>query len=534
MDKIKQNCRYGIGLRKQGGFYDWLGNGIYRMANQGDVKGDEAKIRAGFTSQELAALRSKNPSAANQVRNKYMQLHANQNRRVKGWDDAVKSRTAQLSSRVAAGVADSAGLGFLVNRDQWGEGNHIPEWMRAAAYGTGAGLGYTTQAFALGGAARLGAKGLYRAARSSTSPMARSIYRGAGNMLRTGSISGNLGRVAQRAGASGTGLAGKGLQAAGNLFTRKGVIGGTARLAGDAAAYSALSMVPGGTIVNSLMYPKFTTVMRATEDITDPDVVEFMGLAAGQTPASQENAGDTVYKRLSAPGADPRAVLSSEVVKQQGWSSPWQTTKAFFGDDDAKYNMTVEAFKNNPELARSTGAYVLDRVAGIANGGGDQKPPTDFEIKVANAALSHMPDAELKSYLENKFSVDPKNSLQFVKNMAELSNREGAVAIDPRVTAFMTDKTKQVAKETFFRDPLGSAPALVSAWLRSKGVGSGITGAVENPWVFYGGLAALLLGGLALFSGGGNSGRNNQAPSAQGATPGFDYYKYRSLGMQGG
>lgn len=521
MDKIKHNCRYGVGLRKQGGFYDWLGNGIYRMANQGDAKGDEAKIRAGFTDQELAALRSKNPSAANQVKNKYMQLHANQNRRVKGWDDAVKSRTAQLSSRVAAGVADSAGLGFLVNRDQWGEGNHIPEWMRAAAYGAGAGLGYTTQAFALGGAARLGAKGLYNAARSTTSPMARSLYRGAGNMLRTGSISGNLGRVAQRAGASGTGLASKGLQTAGNLLTRKGVIGGTARLAGDAAAYSALSAVPGGTIVNSLMYPKLTTAIRAAEDITGQDV-------------QPEHTGGTVYDRLSAPGADPKAVLSSEVVKQQGWFSPWQTTKAFFGDDDAKYNMTVEAFKNNPELAKSTGAYVLDRVAGIANGGGDQKPPTDFEIKVANAALSHMSDEELKTYLGNKFSVDPKNSLQFVKNMAELSNREGAVAIDPRVTAFMADKTKQVAKETFFRDPLGSAPALVSAWLRSKGVGSGITGAVENPWVFYGSLAALLLGGLALFSGGGNSGQNNQAPAAQGATPGFDYYKYRSLGMQGG
>lgn len=521
MDKIKHNCRYGIGLRKQGGFYDWLGNGIYRMANQGDVKGDEAKIRAGFTNQELAALRSKNPSAANQVKNKYMQLHANQNRRVKGWDDAVKSRTAQLSSRVAAGVADSAGLGFLVNRDQWGEGNHIPEWMRAAAYGTGAGLGYTTQAFALGGAARLGAKGLYRAARSTTSPMARSLYRGAGNMLRTGSISGNLGRVAQRAGASGTGLASKGLQTAGNLFTRKGVIGGTARLAGDTAAYSALSMVPGGTIVNSLMYPKLTTAIRAAEDITGQDV-------------QPEQTGGTVYDRLSAPGADPEAVLSEEVVKQQGWFSPWQTTKAFFGDDDAKYNMTVEAFKNNPELAKSTGAYVLDRVAGIAKGGGDQKPPTDFEIKVANAALSHMSDEELKTYLGNKFSVDPKDSLQFVKNMAELSNREGAVAIDPRVTAFMTDKTKQVAKETFFRDPLGSAPALVSAWLRSKGVGSSITGAVENPWVFYGSLAALLLGGLALFSGSGNSGQNNQAPAAQGTTPGFDYYKYRSLGMQGG
>lgn len=521
MDKIRHNCRYGVGLRKQGGFYDWLGNGIYRMANQGDVKGDEAKIRAGFTNQELAALRSKNPSAANQVKNKYMQLHANQNRRVKGWDAAVKSRAAQLSSRVAAGVADSAGLGFLVNRDQWGEGNHIPEWMRAAAYGTGAGLGYTTQAFALGGAARLGAKGLYSAARSTTNPMARGLYRGAGNMLRTGSISGNLGRVAQRAGASGTGLAGKGLQAAGNLFTRKGVLGGTARLAGDAAAYSALSAVPGVAIVNGLMYPKLTTVMRASEDIMGQD----------EQPA---HTGGTVYERLSAPGADPKAVLSAEVIKQQGLSSPWQAAKAFFGDDDAKYNMAVEAFKNNPELAKSTGAYVLDRVAGLAAGGNNQKPPTDFDIKVANAALSHMPDAELKSYLENKFSVDPKNSLQFVKNMAELSNRDGAVAIDPRVTAFMTDKTKQVAKETFFRDPLGSAPALVSAWLRSKGVGSGITGAVENPWVFYGGLAALLLGGLALFSGGGNSGRNNQAPSAQGGTPGFDYYKYRSLGMQGG
>lgn len=92
--------------------------------------------------------------------------------------------------------------------------------------------------------------------------------------------------------------------------------------------------------------------------------------------------------------------------------------------------------------------------------------------------------------------------LSTVKQMVDtMKNQTGSVKLSDQATQLLENKVKQKCYNAMSEDFFGNLPQVASLWFKSKGMDT-LSGWAENPWIFYSGLLAILLGGGALIGGG--------------------------------
>ena len=191
---------------------------------------------------------------------------------------------------------------------------------------------------------------------------------------------------------------------------------------------------------------------------------------------------------------------SANIKKNQGivgGAVQWGKDKLGYGADQA---VLEQAQREDKVLNDATGQYIVNTVA--SGGASGKMDPTHLNTLKAFAATKS--PEELKALFQGPAMKGM--SINAAISLAKGGNAEG---LPPELTEAIKSGVQSNAWNWIKENPLENIPKVVGLWMHGKGWNTAGDWS-SNPWVFYGSLAALLVGGSMLMSGGGDEEEQRQ------------------------
>lgn len=294
-------------------------------------------------------------------------------------------------------------------------------------------------------------------------------------------------------------------------------------LAANSVQVTTSRLVPSQAYAEWTGAPERVAAQMIEEQIpmerVDADIKEMAAKTYPNDTAKQQEYIRKAYQNLAdadAPGFnDPRVnpYLDAEYYANRNKKDVgfFRGARAFFGDDSARQQIAAETLyrdmadptkqKDVAQALHNSFSNMLKRDSKI----------TDNEASQINGMVKHLYEMgkaeEALGFINGVIDTSIQNmDVAALEKLVEFGKRNGGglekLGLSPEHAKMLSDRVTKAAQNRgwalFKENPLENTPTLVSLWLQQKGVDSGLSEAVKNPWVFYGGSLALLLGGGAL------------------------------------
>jgi hypothetical protein len=185
----------------------------------------------------------------------------------------------------------------------------------------------------------------------------------------------------------------------------------------------------------------------------------------------------------------------------------YSEANATVGDATDKFMNEIANTWDDIMTNGSVSRFIRTRLFGME----DSEEATQLRQEELNARTKSRDDA-LKMQFMNKYlesehgkamvsNIVDNCPLSTVKQMVDTLQSQGTSSgISEQATQMLTNAVQKKCYNALSENFFGNLPMVASLWLKQKGLG-GLAGFAENPWIFYSGLIALLLGGGALIGG---------------------------------